>query len=131
MQLSAERRRRWRQQHNRQRAARQAARQAASSDGAGAAAATAAAGGAARNAAAGLGNDTAAHASSNAEDRVRGWRAEGLEPFQLLPLWEGGTFDENYNSGREAIHFAAPAGTRRVLLEAVITGALMLTAVQR
>lgn len=53
-----------------------------------------------------------------------GWRAVRLQPFRILPLWEGGTFDEHYNSGRKAIGFRAPAGTRRVLLESVITGAL-------
>ncbi len=45
-----------------------------------------------------------------------------LQPFEVLPLWEGGRFDERYNSGREKINFSTPPGTRRVLLEAVITG---------
>lgn len=55
-----------------------------------------------------------------------GWRARRLEPFQVLPLWEGGTFDETYNTKRRAVNFTAPAGTRRVLLEAVITGSCLV-----
>ena len=51
------------------------------------------------------------------------WRAERLQPFRVLPLWEGGIFDERYNLRRSSINFTAPAGSRRVLLEAVITGA--------
>ena len=63
------------------------------------------------------------HQSAAAAEYQPDWRAERLQPFQVLPLWEGGVFDERYNLGRSSINFTAPAGTRSVLLEAVITGA--------
>jgi hypothetical protein len=98
MQISAARRQRRRRERNLQ----QAAKHAASATG--------------RAAAHGPGSAAAGEAQPV-------WRAERLHPFDIVPLWEGGVFNERYNLGRSSINFTAPAGTRRVLLEAVITGA--------
>lgn len=103
LQLSAHRRRLWRRKQQQQQDALPAESAASGADQAGAAT-----------------GDTTTHESAGSGPV--GWRAQQLEPFQVLPLWEGGTFDETYNTGRRAINFTTPAGTRRVLLEAVITG---------
>jgi len=44
------------------------------------------------------------------------------QPTQILPLFQGGTFDSSYNSKYSPIQFDVPAGTKKVLLYAVITG---------
>ena len=43
-------------------------------------------------------------------------------PFDHLPLWEGGPFDQDYNSLHDPIEFTPPAGTRRVEIVAHLTG---------
>lgn len=45
-----------------------------------------------------------------------------LFPFKLLPLYNGGTFDKNYNKRYEPMKFTVPASTKKVELYAVITG---------
>ena len=51
-------------------------------------------------------------------------RAGAARPQQMVPLFSGGTFDAGFNrdEARAPIRFATPNGTRRALLEAVITG---------
>ena len=48
---------------------------------------------------------------------------------KLLPLFSGGTFDAGFNADevRAPIRFRTPYGTRRAMLEAVITGACLLS----
>eukprot|EP01119_Soliformovum_irregulare_P018565 TRINITY_DN5727_c0_g1_i1.p1 TRINITY_DN5727_c0_g1~~TRINITY_DN5727_c0_g1_i1.p1 ORF type:complete len:672 (+),score=139.25 TRINITY_DN5727_c0_g1_i1:1533-3548(+) len=45
-----------------------------------------------------------------------------VAPVELMPLFEGGTFDKNYNSKYKPINFTIPMGTTNVSLVAVITG---------
>lgn len=45
-----------------------------------------------------------------------------LVPFQIVPLFRGGTFDKNYNTKYSPFNFPMPQGTDRVKLVAVITG---------
>uniref|UniRef100_A0A7N6BP32 Peptide-N-glycosidase F N-terminal domain-containing protein n=1 Tax=Anabas testudineus TaxID=64144 RepID=A0A7N6BP32_ANATE len=45
-----------------------------------------------------------------------------LHPFRVMPLYSGGTFDKNYNKGRQPIKFPVPSSTQKVELFAVITG---------
>lgn len=45
-----------------------------------------------------------------------------LVPFEIVPLFRGGTFDKNYNTKYSPFIFALPEGTDRVKLVAVITG---------
>ena len=40
----------------------------------------------------------------------------------MAPLFEGGTFDESYNSARQPVNVTTPTGTQQALLVAVITG---------
>ena len=42
--------------------------------------------------------------------------------FQIVPLFRGGTFDEDYNTKYSPFSFIPPKGTERVKLVAVITG---------
>lgn len=44
------------------------------------------------------------------------------QPTQILPLFQGGTFDSSYNAKYSPIQFEVPTGTKKVLLYAVITG---------
>jgi len=45
-----------------------------------------------------------------------------LVPYQIVPLFRGGTFDEDYNTKYSPFSFIPPKGTERVKLVAVITG---------
>ena len=45
-----------------------------------------------------------------------------LVPFQIVPLFRGGTFDEDYNTKYSPFSFIPSKGTERVKLVAVITG---------
>ena len=45
-----------------------------------------------------------------------------LVPFQIVPLFRGGTFDEDYNTKYSPFSFISPKGTERIKLVAVITG---------
>ena len=45
-----------------------------------------------------------------------------LVPLQIVPLFRGGTFDEDYNTKCSPFSFIPPKGTERVKLVAVITG---------
>lgn len=45
-----------------------------------------------------------------------------LVPFQIVPLFRGGTFDEDYNLKYSPFNFPTPPGTDRVKLVAVISG---------
>ena len=55
--------------------------------------------------------------------------AGAARPQQVLPLFRGGTFDAGFNAdeARAPIRFRTPNGTRRALLEAVITGCALGT----
>lgn len=48
--------------------------------------------------------------------------ATKLKPHKIVPLFDGGDFDANYNSKYQPVHFASPEGLQRAVLEAVITG---------
>ncbi|KAI1886130.1 hypothetical protein AGOR_G00210840 [Albula goreensis] len=48
--------------------------------------------------------------------------SEKLHPFMLFPLYNGGTFDKNYNRAYQPIKFPVPASTKKVEVYAVITG---------
>ncbi|XP_061104801.1 uncharacterized protein si:dkey-256h2.1 [Conger conger] len=43
-------------------------------------------------------------------------------PFALMPLYNGGTFDKDYNQGYQPIKFTVPTSTKKVEIYAVITG---------
>lgn len=46
-----------------------------------------------------------------------------IVPFQVVPLFRGGTFDKNYNSNYTPVTFNPPRGTNnKVKLVAIITG---------
>ena len=45
----------------------------------------------------------------------------------MAPLFEGGTFDESYNSARQPVHVTTPNGTEQALLVAVITGEALVS----
>ncbi|XP_067865889.1 uncharacterized protein si:dkey-256h2.1 isoform X2 [Heterodontus francisci] len=45
-----------------------------------------------------------------------------LNPFKLLQLFTGGTFNKNYNKKYQPIKFVVPSSTKKVELYAVITG---------
>ncbi|KAM7427339.1 hypothetical protein ABFA07_021507 [Porites harrisoni] len=47
---------------------------------------------------------------------------KSLAPFQIVPLFRGGTFDKHYNSKYSPFPFVPPSETERVKLVAVITG---------
>ena len=49
------------------------------------------------------------------------------KPHKIVPLFDGGDFDANYNSKYQPVHFATPEGLQRAVLEAVITGTLHLS----
>ena len=49
-----------------------------------------------------------------------------LKPHSLLPLFDGGDFDAEYNSKYKPVEFATPAGSQMALLEAVVTGVCLL-----
>ncbi|XP_017541676.1 uncharacterized protein si:dkey-256h2.1 [Pygocentrus nattereri] len=51
-----------------------------------------------------------------------GKSSEKLYPFKLMMLYNGGTFDRDYNSRFQQIKFEIPASTKKVELFAVITG---------
>ncbi|KAK9845998.1 hypothetical protein WJX81_008020 [Elliptochloris bilobata] len=55
------------------------------------------------------------------DDPLDGSRGE-LAPVAARPLFQGGTFDANYNANRAPARFATPAGIRRAVLAALITG---------
>lgn len=40
----------------------------------------------------------------------------------IVPLFDGGTFDKQYNVGRQNLSIETPDGTQQALLYAVITG---------
>ncbi|KAI3360763.1 hypothetical protein L3Q82_013002 [Scortum barcoo] len=46
---------------------------------------------------------------------------EKPRPVRLMPLYDGGTFDKNYNKRFQPIKFSVPARTKKVELYAVIT----------
>ncbi|XP_010888174.1 uncharacterized protein si:dkey-256h2.1 isoform X2 [Esox lucius] len=48
--------------------------------------------------------------------------SDSLYPFTLMSLYNGGTFDKEYNKRYEPIKFTVPASTKKVELYAVITG---------
>ena len=50
----------------------------------------------------------------------------GARPQELVYLFSGGTFDAGFNNDpdRRRIRFSTPAGIRKAVLEAVITGEL-------
>ena len=45
-----------------------------------------------------------------------------LVPYQIVPLFRGGTFHEDYNTKYSPFSFIPPKGTERIKLVAVITG---------
>lgn len=47
--------------------------------------------------------------------------SERLYPFKVIPLFNGGTFDKDYNNRYHEIKFSLPASTKKVELYAVIT----------
>uniref|UniRef100_A0A3B4H0H0 Uncharacterized LOC102206249 n=1 Tax=Pundamilia nyererei TaxID=303518 RepID=A0A3B4H0H0_9CICH len=47
---------------------------------------------------------------------------ESFHPFKVMSLYDGGTFDKNYNKRYQPIKFTVPASTKKVELYAVITG---------
>ncbi|KAG7282946.1 hypothetical protein CRUP_028463 [Coryphaenoides rupestris] len=53
---------------------------------------------------------------------VTGQSRDQFFPFAVMPLYGGGTFDKNYNKGRQPIKIPIPPSTKKVLLYAVITG---------
>ncbi|XP_066571608.1 uncharacterized protein LOC136760208 isoform X2 [Amia ocellicauda] len=59
---------------------------------------------------------------SKSNQSISGKQSEALQPFLLQPLFNGGTFDKNYNKGYKPINFTVPASTRKVEIYAVITG---------
>ncbi|XP_072109517.1 uncharacterized protein [Mobula birostris] len=56
------------------------------------------------------------------ENQVSTGYSSALHPFQLLRLFNGGTFNINYNRKYKPIKFTVPPSTRKVELYAVITG---------
>ncbi|KAM6994372.1 uncharacterized protein LKV04_006787 [Tautogolabrus adspersus] len=46
---------------------------------------------------------------------------EKLNPFRVMPLYSGGTFDKNYNKRFKPIKFSVPMSTKKVELYAIIT----------
>ncbi|XP_076868448.1 uncharacterized protein LOC143519176 [Brachyhypopomus gauderio] len=48
--------------------------------------------------------------------------SETLYPFMLTPLYNGGTFDRDYNTRFQEIKFTIPVSAKKVELYAVITG---------
>ncbi|XP_030225246.1 uncharacterized protein si:dkey-256h2.1 isoform X1 [Gadus morhua] len=52
---------------------------------------------------------------------VTGEGGEQSFPFWVMPLYGGGVFDKNYNTGRQPITIPIPDSTKKVLLYAVIT----------
>ncbi|XP_038566528.1 uncharacterized protein si:dkey-256h2.1 [Micropterus salmoides] len=57
----------------------------------------------------------------NQTDGVTGNGEDKLRPFRLMSLYNGGTFDKNYNKRFEPIKFLVPVSTKKVELYAVIT----------
>ncbi|KAG5856646.1 uncharacterized protein si:dkey-256h2.1 [Anguilla anguilla] len=51
-----------------------------------------------------------------------GQHSDRLYPFTLMSLYNGGTFDKDYNKGYQPIKFTVPASTKKVEIYAVITG---------
>jgi hypothetical protein len=49
-------------------------------------------------------------------------QGKGVRPVALQYLWAGGSFNADYNTGREAIAFTPPEGTTRVDVMGLITG---------
>ncbi|XP_071326608.1 uncharacterized protein [Trachinotus anak] len=47
---------------------------------------------------------------------------EKLHPYRVMTLYNGGTFDKNFNKRYQPIKFPVPASTKKVELFAVITG---------
>jgi hypothetical protein len=47
---------------------------------------------------------------------------KGYAPVQIVPLFTGGTFDPNYNTGRQPMTVAVPSDARHVELWALLTG---------
>uniref|UniRef100_W5MYS9 Si:dkey-256h2.1 n=1 Tax=Lepisosteus oculatus TaxID=7918 RepID=W5MYS9_LEPOC len=45
-----------------------------------------------------------------------------LSPYLLKPLYNGGTFDKNYNKKYQPVNFTVPTAVRKVEIYAVITG---------
>ncbi|KAJ8415938.1 hypothetical protein AAFF_G00404950 [Aldrovandia affinis] len=48
--------------------------------------------------------------------------SDKLYPFKLMSLYNGGTFDKDYNKGYQPVKFTVPASTKEVEVYAVITG---------
>ena len=44
------------------------------------------------------------------------------KPHSIVPLFDGGDFDAEYNSKYEPVEFVVPKHTQKAVLEAVITG---------
>lgn len=51
-----------------------------------------------------------------------GNRGKGAHPAEIVPLWRGGGFGPEYNTGRAPHRFTVPEGVTRVELVAFITG---------
>lgn len=49
-------------------------------------------------------------------------RGKGRSPFKIVPLWQGGPLDENYNDTKPTISFTVPDGTAGAELVAIISG---------
>ena len=47
-----------------------------------------------------------------------------LKPHGILPLFDGGDFDAEYNNRYKPVEFKTPPGIEKALLEAVVTGML-------
>ena len=54
--------------------------------------------------------------------RFHDYQPEAIRPKEILPLFQGGTFDQGYNSKYSPIEFTIPPNTSKILLYAVITG---------
>lgn len=49
-------------------------------------------------------------------------QGKGVRPVQMDYLWAGGSFNQDYNTGREPISFTPPDGTTQVNVWTLITG---------
>ena len=47
-----------------------------------------------------------------------------LKPHSILPLFDGGEFDAEYNTRYKPVEFKTPDGIKKAVLEAVVTGML-------
>lgn len=50
--------------------------------------------------------------------------SETLKPHSIVPMFDGGDFDAEYNSKYKPVEFHTPHGAQKALLEAVVTGVL-------